>query len=349
MSPRGYAHFCFVAPDDFFPLVIIIVFMWKGSGLVRCRLTAALGHFPSAIMGPELRYISSEQSSKSQSEAIMADNKAAFSLVVVFTFAVVGGVLSLLFGNFINFSADTGIPTTAPARPPSPNAVVYNPPTPGDAPEDIRDAVLLGYNIMVDTRKYAAPFTGNKLRCVSCHFRGGITEGGRNGGLSLVGVGAVYPRYRSRQEYASDLVTRTNSCFERSMNGKSVPPDSREMAAIVTYYQWISRGLPIYGEIPWLGLRHLKEAEAPDKARGGLVYGDKCAACHGRSGEGTRTAPPLWGEESFNDGAGMSNIRTFSAFVHQNMPFEHPEMTEGQALDVAAFVTGQPRAHFTAR
>jgi thiosulfate dehydrogenase len=279
----------------------------------------------------------------------MAENKAAFSLVVVFTFAVVGGVLSLVFGNFIHFSANTGISATAPAHPPSPDAIVYNPPAPQDAPEDIRDAVLLGYNIMVDTQKYAAAYTGNKLRCVSCHFSGGITEGGRNGGLSLVGVGAVYPRYRFRQEYAADLVTRTNSCFERSMNGKAVPPDSREMAAILTYYQWISKGLPVYGDIPWLGLRRLKQEEAPDKARGAVVYGDKCAACHGHSGEGTRTAPPLWGEESFNDGAGMSHMQTFAAFAHQNMPFKHPEMTEGQALDVAAFVTGQPRAHFTAR
>ena len=193
--------------------------------------------------------------------------------MVVLTFAVVGGVLSLVFGNFIHFSADTGISVTAPAHPPSSNAVVYNPPAPQDAPEDIRDAVMLGYNILVDTPKYAAAYTTkSKLRCVSCHFKGGITEGGKNGGLSLVGVGAVYPRYRFRQHYAGDLVTRTNSCFERSMNGKPVPPDSREMTAILTYYQWISKDLPVYGDIPWLGLRKVKEA-GPGQGQGGLVYG----------------------------------------------------------------------------
>ena len=184
---------------------------------------------------------------------------------------------------------------------------------------------------------------------MSCHFKGGITEGGKNGGLSLVGVGAVYPRYRFRQHYAGDLLTRTNSCFERSMNGKPVPPDSHEMTAILTYYQWISKDLPVYGDIPWLGLKKVKEEEAPDKARGSLVYREKCAACHGSSGEGTRTAPPLWGDESFNDGAGMSNPQTLAAFAHLNMPFQHPELTEAQAVDVASFVTGQPRAHFTAQ
>jgi mono/diheme cytochrome c family protein len=68
----------------------------------------------------------------------------------------------------------------------------------------------LGYNLMVDRRKFAAAYVGNKLRCVSCHFKGGITEGGKGGGLSLVGVGATYPKYRTREKYAADLVSRTN-------------------------------------------------------------------------------------------------------------------------------------------
>jgi len=279
----------------------------------------------------------------------MADRKMAFPLVIVFIFAIVGGVLSLVFSKFLHFSETSGIPTTAPASPPGSLKAVYNPPAPQEAPEAIRDAVLLGYNIMVDTHKYAAAYVGNKLRCVSCHFKGGITEGGKGGGLSLVGVGATYPRYRDRDEYAADLVTRTNSCFERSMNGKPLPADSKEMAAILTYYQWISRGLPIYGDIPWLGLRPLKQAASPDKTRGAQVFQQKCAACHGSTGQGTKIAPPLWGAESFNDGAGTSHLRTFAAFANQNMPFEKPDLTKDQAWDVAAFVTGQARPHLVKR
>ncbi len=279
----------------------------------------------------------------------MADNKVAFPLVIVFLFAVVGGLLSLVFSNFLPFSETSTVPTAAPASPWAPGRVVYNPPSPQEAPEDIRDAVLLGYNIMVDTRQYAAPYVGNKLRCVSCHFKGGITEGGKGGGLSLVGVGATYPKYRTREKYATDLVLRTNSCFERSMNGKPLPPDSKEMAAILAYYQWISQGLPIYGDIPWLGLRHLQEVAAPDRTRGAQIFGQKCAACHGSSGEGTKIAPPLWGAESFNDGAGTSHPRDFSAFSYLNMPFENPDLTVDQAWDVAALVTSQPRPHFRER
>ena len=43
--------------------------------------------------------------------------------------------------------------------------------------------------------------------------------------------------------------------LKRSMNGRSLPSDSKEMNAIITYYQWISKGLTIYVDIPWLGLK----------------------------------------------------------------------------------------------
>jgi thiosulfate dehydrogenase len=279
----------------------------------------------------------------------MAGHKMAFPLVIVLILAVVGGILSLVFSNFLNFSETPRAASTAPAAPPEARRAFYNPPAPQEAPESIRQVVLLGYHLMVDTRKYAPVYVGNKLRCRSCHFKGGITEGGKGGGLSLVGVGATYPRYRSRQKYAADLVTRTNSCFERSMNGKALPPDSKEMAALMTYYQWISRGLPIYGEIPWLGLASLKQTGAPDKTRGAQVYQEECAACHGRTGQGTEIAPPLWGAQSYNDGAGMSHLKTFAAFSYDNMPFDQPHLTLDQAWDVAAFVSGQPRPHFTGR
>ena len=39
--------------------------------------------------------------------------------------------------------------------------------------------------------------------------------------ISLAGVGAVYPQFRSRQDYTTDLAMRTQDCFERSMNGRA--------------------------------------------------------------------------------------------------------------------------------
>ena len=226
-------------------------------------------------------------------------------------------------------------------------SVKYNPPSPEEAPANIRNEVMLGYKIMDSTKKYAGEYVGNKLNCSNCHFNGGITKGGKNGGLSLVGVATEYPKYRSRAKTVVDIVFRTNSCFERSMNGKPLPADSREMVALVTYFQWISKGLPIYQKIPWLGLKHINSRHKPNLLNGEKIFASTCAACHGANGLGTQVAPPLWGKNSFNDGAGMSHLANLAAFAHNNMPYKISNLTEDQALDVAAYVTGRPRPHFT--
>ncbi len=223
----------------------------------------------------------------------------------------------------------------------------YNPPSPNEAPKDIRAAVMLGYNIMNNPQKYVPQYVGDSVTCSNCHFNGGISAGGKNGGLSLVGVAAKYPAYRSRSGQVDDIVMRTNACFLRSMNGKALPPDSKEMVAIVTYFHWISKGLPVYGKFPWLGLKHLESRHKPDAVAGKEVFMQTCAACHGMGGQGTTVAPPLWGKYSFNDGAGMSHLANFAAFAYYNMPYKVANLTPVQALDVAAYVTQQPRPHFT--
>ncbi len=86
----------------------------------------------------------------------------------------------------------------------------YNSPKPEDAPENIREAVLLGRNIIMDPHKYIPDNTGNDMACKNCHFNAGQTQGGKNGGISLVGVGAVYPQYRERQKYSVNMTTRLN-------------------------------------------------------------------------------------------------------------------------------------------
>jgi thiosulfate dehydrogenase len=72
--------------------------------------------------------------------------------------------------------------------------------------------------------------------------------------------------------------------------------------------------------------------------------------CHGADGQGQRgVAPPLWGPDSFNDGAGMARLSNAANFVHSNMPngtsFEQPALSPEDAWDVAAFVESQPRPH----
>jgi len=74
--------------------------------------------------------------------------------------------------------------------------------------------------------------------------------------------------------------------------------------------------------------------------------------CHGRDGSGLPASadprrgyvfPPLWGDDSYNNGAGMTRVITASRFIKAKMPFGKPDLTDDEAFDVAAFINNQPR------
>ena len=39
--------------------------------------------------------------------------------------------------------------------------------------DDYESNVVFGYNIVMDPQRYAPRYTGNRLRCTSCHLDGG--------------------------------------------------------------------------------------------------------------------------------------------------------------------------------
>ncbi len=103
-------------------------------------------------------------------------------------------------------------------------------------------------------------------------------------------------------------------------------------------------------------------AAAGDPQHGQLVFTQTCVVCHGANGQGQRLAqadaqqtgrrylfPPLWGPDSYNDGAGMARAMTAARFVHANMPFgttyAAPVLSDTDAFDVVAYISGQPRPH----
>lgn len=273
------------------------------------------------------------------------------TLAVLLGFVVTGAIMSLLLSQFISFKepqkAQTALAVQQPVK--VSGGIVYSPPKVDEAPANMREAIQLGYNIITDTGKYAGEYVGNKLTCANCHFTGGISEGGKNGGLSLVGVAAKYPMYRDRQKAPVDLVIRINDCFERSMNGSIPPNTGKEMQAVMAYLHWISKDMPIYGNVPWLTNPPLSSEHKGDAGTGRAVFAQNCAVCHGSDGGGTVIAPPVYGPMSYNDGAGMANPATLATFAHNNMPKGNPALTVEQALDVAAFVDSQPRPHFAPR
>ncbi len=86
--------------------------------------------------------------------------------------------------------------------------------------------------------------------------------------------------------------------------------------------------------------------EMADAKRGLTLYADYCASCHKDNGQGNKKNPPVWGERSYNDGAGLSSNDKLAAWLKVAMPLGDPYLTEQEALDIAAFVNSKPRPKF---
>lgn len=197
-------------------------------------------------------------------------------------------------------------------------------------------------------------YAGNNLACVSCH-QGSATK---PFAMPWVGAHAAFPQYRGREDEVSTIEERVNGCMERSMAGKPLPLDSKEMKAFVTFIHFLSKDVPVGAKVQGQGLPPFKAPDRKaDKVTGAKVYADKCASCHGENGQGVRNGPvgsatgyafpPLWGHDTFNTGAGMNRVLTASAFIKTNMPLGaahgQPQLTDDEAYDVAAYVLSQPR------
>jgi len=230
-------------------------------------------------------------------------------------------------------------------------------------PDDVwGKTVRYGRDLMTKTSSLIGPevsdtsmrFAGNNLDCQSCHIKAGTREFG----LPLVGVYANFPAYVARTGTVGTMQDRIQGCMERSMNGKPLPFDGPEMTALVSYMKFISTGHPIGSTTFGSDSGHIQELNrAADPVKGRTIYANTCAACHGDHGQGQRNGkvgdakgylfPPLWGPDSFNDGAGMDKLINTANFVHSDMPagttWKDPTVSGDDAWDVAAYIVSQPR------
>lgn len=204
---------------------------------------------------------------------------------------------------------------------------------------------------VVDVRKR---FAGNNLACASCHQQAAT----KPFAMPWTGVSATFPQYRGREDDISTVEERVNGCMERSMSGKALPLDSREMKAFVTYISFLSRGIPVGATVEGAGM---VQSKMPNRRanldNGAKVYAAQCAACHGDNGQGVRAGqpgdaqgyvfPPLWGPDTFNNGAGMNRLAMATRFVKHNMPqgtnFDAPQLSDDDAYDVSAYMLSKPR------
>jgi thiosulfate dehydrogenase len=206
--------------------------------------------------------------------------------------------------------------------------------------DDYESNVLFGYNIVMETNKYAARYAGNRLNCTSCHLKGGTQPD-----AFPLNVAGVYPKWRSKNGVRNGIGLRIRDCFLYSLNGVMPPEEAPEVQAVAAYIHYLSAG-EVIGRPPahW-GVPTLPDTGAdPNPPRGAMVFARVCVACHGRDGQGTPVAPPLWGPDSYNAGAGLGNVQRAAGFIWANMPVGNERsLTHQEALDVAAFLHLQLR------
>ena len=207
---------------------------------------------------------------------------------------------------------------------------------------DVRASLQRGRALLRNTRDSLPRHVGNKLQCVSCH----AGDGARKNAMSLVGVYARFPQYRARTGRVDMIEDRINDCFERSMNGRAIDRGGADMRDLVTYMAFLSRGIPSGARVDGQGSPPLEPLRG-DTAAGRQFFATTCSACHGGDGGGTAAAPPLWGPQSYNIGAGMARVNMAAAFIRAAMPQTAPgTLTPQQAYDLAAYINSRPRPDF---
>ena len=90
------------------------------------------------------------------------------------------------------------------------------------------------------------------------------------------------------------------------------PPLGSEVSvAVTTYITSLSQSMPILtnpkrpvgpGAVKQLSIK----ADQADVKQGASLYASRFAECLQKDGQGDKDNPPVWGDQSFNDGAGVN-------------------------------------------
>ena len=225
--------------------------------------------------------------------------------------------------------------------------------------KDLANAAEIRYgrDLIAHTSEYFGPNGKvlkngvNGMNCQNCHLEAGTKVWGNN----YSAVMSTYPKYRARSGQTETVAKRVNDCFERSLNGKALDSTGKEMRAIIAYIKFLGQGVEKGKKPAGSGFHELAYLNrAADPKLGQEVYVVKCQVCHQKDGQGqlnqetmAYTYPPLWGDHSYNIGAGLYRLSNFAKYVKYNMPQSidhlHPQLSDEEAWDVAAFVNSQPR------
>lgn len=243
-------------------------------------------------------------------------------------------------------------PTGNPA--PNKGQLVHESPTmqqleDADLHPELKRVIRRGYDLFMNTQQLRGKNVFNSMNCSSCH----MGEGRQAFAGPLWPAVVTLPDYRGKNKHVNNLEERIVGCFSYSMNG--IPPayGSDNMVALTTYMQWLATGAAMYPsnrDIYGRGYGKLAEPEQkPDYQRGQQAYAENCSICHGDNGQGLVqndhvVFPAVWGDTSYNWGAGMVRPATLAGFIRHNMPLgQGNTMTEQQSWDIAYFINSQDR------
>jgi len=225
----------------------------------------------------------------------------------------------------------------------------------------LSEQIRWGYQIFTDTPRHAGRFVGGQMSCANCH----LNAGQRERALPIVGVAGMFPEYNARAARLISLADRVVDCFLRSENatGRSLEElpttGSKEVLALSAYITWLAKGQAVGKNPTWRGQNTIPAAkllplDKLDTKRGQAIFLERCTSCHGEDGQGkaiggpvansAKKAGPLWGPESWNDGAGASRVYTLAGIIRYTMPYLDPGgLNDEDSQHVAAFITSQPR------
>jgi len=221
---------------------------------------------------------------------------------------------------------------------------------------DKKKQILYGRDLIAHTSKYLGPAgkvmkITNGMNCQNCHLEAGTKVFGNNYGS----VAPNYPKFRARSGTIENIYKRVNDCIQRSLNGKALDTTGKEMQAIAAYINFLGKDVEKGKKAEGSGFKDLAYLDrAADPTKGQSVFMAKCQSCHQSDGQGMQPGdkieyvyPPLWGDHSFNDGAGLNRISNFAKYVKYNMPlgvnYLSSQLSDEEAWDVSAFVLSQTR------
>src|ERR1700674_3520709 len=229
----------------------------------------------------------------------------------------------------------------------------------------LSEEIRRGFRIFTNTPREAPRLAPGGMSCSNCHMNGGQREKS----LPLVGVAGMFPEYNRRSGRLYSLNDRIVDCFLRSENATgaaeqggedsaaSLPsPTSKEVLALAAYVTWLARGTEVGSNPTWRGQNTIAtNALIPvgklDARKGEAIFNERCTSCHGRDGQGVAVGDkkpgPLWGPDSWNDGAGAARVYTLAGIIRYAMPYLDPgSLTDEEAQELAAFINSRPRPSY---